>query len=203
LAAPPAGEPPSVSGAPSAPGATNAAGASSTPGATNAAGASATPGATGTLGATGTPGEHEYVVRPGDVLSAIARRTGTSERVLKEANGLKAAEFIYPGQRLKLGAAATAAAAAAVAAATGVVQPEPLAMLPVLTVAAPRPPKEPVSVRQAESTALLPAAAPTGTSDTTDYGVGADNTVIVQAAETLGHYADWSGVSSQGLRSLK
>jgi membrane-bound lytic murein transglycosylase D len=121
---------------------------------------------------------------------------------LKGANGLKAAEFIYPGQRLKLGATATAAAAAAVAAAAGVVQPAPPDMLPVLTVAAPRPPKEPVSVRQAESTALLPAAAPTGTSDTTDYGVGANNTVIVQAAETLGHYADWSGVSSQALRTL-
>ena len=194
LAAPPVAQPPSVPGAPSTPGATNAAGASTTAG--------APPGATGALGATGTPGEHEYVVRPGDVLSAIARRTGTSESVLKEANGLKAAELIYPGQRLKLGAAATAAAAAAVAAATGVVQPAPPDMLPVLTVAAPRPPKEPVSVRQAESTALLPAAAPTGTSDTTDYGVGANNTVIVQAAETLGHYADWSGVSSQALRSL-
>jgi membrane-bound lytic murein transglycosylase D len=181
LAAPPTAEAPIVPGAPSALGAITA---------------------PGTPGATGTPGEHEYVVRPGDVLSAIARRTGTSERVLKEANGLKAAEFIYPGQRLKLGAAATAAAAAAVAAATGVVQPAPPATLPVLTVSAPRPPKEPVSVRQAESTALLPAAAPTGTSDTTDYGVGADNTVIVQAAETLGHYADWSGVSSQALRSL-
>jgi membrane-bound lytic murein transglycosylase D len=142
------------------------------------------------------------VVRPGDVLSAIARRTGTSESVLKEANGLKAAEFIYPGQRLKLGAAATAAAAAAVAAATGVVQPAPAAAPPVLAMAPPRPPKEPVSERQAESTALLPVAAPTGISDTTDYDVGADNTVIVQAAETLGHYADWSGVSSQTLRTL-
>ena len=37
--------------------------------------------------------------------------------------------------------------------------------------------------------------------DTTDYSVGADNTVIVQAAETLGHYADWSKVSAQALLS--
>jgi membrane-bound lytic murein transglycosylase D len=155
------------------------------------------------LGATGAPGEHEYVVRPGDALSAIARRTGTSENVLKEANGLKAAEFIYPGQRLKLGATATAAAAAAVAATTaGVVQPAPAAAPPVLAAAPPRPPKEPVSVRQAESTALLPASAPAGNSDTTDYGVGAGDTVIVQAAETLGHYADWTGVNSQALRTL-
>jgi membrane-bound lytic murein transglycosylase D len=65
-----------------------------------------------------------------------------------------------------------------------------------------RPPKEPVSQRQTDSNALLPVAAPTGNSDTTDYGVGAGDTVIVQAAETLGHYADWSGVNSQTLRAL-
>jgi membrane-bound lytic murein transglycosylase D len=65
-----------------------------------------------------------------------------------------------------------------------------------------RPPREPVSQRQTDSNALLPVAAPTGNSDTTDYSVGADNTVIVQAAETLGHYADWSGVNSQALRAL-
>ena len=52
------------------------------------------------------------------------------------------------------------------------------------------------------STALLPAAAPSGNGDTTDYSVGADNTVVVQAAETLGHLADWSKVSSASLRVL-
>ena len=64
------------------------------------------------------------------------------------------------------------------------------------------PPKEPVSERQAESTALLPAASPAGNADTTDYGVGPGNTVVVQAAETLGHFADWSKVSSQSLLTL-
>jgi membrane-bound lytic murein transglycosylase D len=64
------------------------------------------------------------------------------------------------------------------------------------------PPKEPVSERQTDSNALLPVGAPTGNSDTTDYGVHADNTVTVQAAETLGHYADWSGINSQALRTL-
>jgi len=65
-----------------------------------------------------------------------------------------------------------------------------------------RPPREPVSIRQTDSNALLPVAAPTGNSDTTDYTVGAGNTVIVQMAETLGHYADWSGVNAQALRTL-
>jgi membrane-bound lytic murein transglycosylase D len=65
-----------------------------------------------------------------------------------------------------------------------------------------RPPKEPVSERQTDSNALLPVMAPTENSDPVDYSVGADQAVIVQAEETLGHYADWSGVSSQVLRTL-
>jgi membrane-bound lytic murein transglycosylase D len=32
--------------------------------------------------------------------------------------------------------------------------------------------------------------------------VGANDTVIVQAAETLGHFADWTQVDSQSLRAL-
>jgi membrane-bound lytic murein transglycosylase D len=66
----------------------------------------------------------------------------------------------------------------------------------------PPPPKEPVSQRQAESAALLPAASPTGNVDTNDYGVGPGNTVVVQAAETLGHFADWTKINSQSLRTL-
>ncbi len=66
-----------------------------------------------------------------------------------------------------------------------------------------RPPSEPVSERQAaNSDALLPVTSPTGSADITNYGVGADNTVIVQAAETLGHFADWTQVDSQALRAL-
>jgi membrane-bound lytic murein transglycosylase D len=76
-----------------------------------------------------------------------------------------------------------------------------LAAAPVAAKIAP-PPREPVSARQTDSNALLPVAAPTGSSDTTDYGVGPNDTVVVQAAETLGHYADWLGVNSQALRAL-
>jgi LysM repeat protein len=62
--------------------------------------------------------------------------------------------------------------------------------------------EEPVSERQAMSTALLPAASPSGNGDNTDYSVGADNSVVVQAAETLGHFADWSKVGVNALRAL-
>jgi membrane-bound lytic murein transglycosylase D len=94
------------------------------------------------------------------------------------------------------GAAAPGAAAAG-AAAPGVATPAAPTVAKL-----PPPPKEPVSARQAESTALLPAASPAGNGDTTDYGVGPGNTVVVQAAETLGHFADWSKVSSHSLLAL-
>ena len=64
------------------------------------------------------------------------------------------------------------------------------------------PPSEPVSARQTSGDALLPVRSPTGSSDTTNYEVAADNTAVVQAAETLGHFADWTQVDSQTLRAL-
>jgi membrane-bound lytic murein transglycosylase D len=59
-----------------------------------------------------------------------------------------------------------------------------------------------VSPRQTDSAALLPASPPTGGPDATDYGVGAGDTVVVQAGETLGHFSDWARVDSQTLRKL-
>jgi membrane-bound lytic murein transglycosylase D len=38
--------------------------------------------------------------------------------------------------------------------------------------------------------------------DPSDYFVAADNTIEVQAAETLGHYADWLDIRTQRLRDL-
>jgi membrane-bound lytic murein transglycosylase D len=116
-----------------------------------------------------------------------------------------------PASRAEGAAAGAAAATAATVAATS--QPAealPAAEAPAAAAAGevapalarlPPPPKEPVSERQAESTALLPAASPSGNGDNTDYSVGADNTVVVQAGETLGHFADWSKVSSAALRT--
>jgi membrane-bound lytic murein transglycosylase D len=63
-------------------------------------------------------------------------------------------------------------------------------------------PREPVSKRQTDSAALLPAGPPTGGADTTDYGVAPEGTAVVQVGETLGHFADWSGVDSEKLRAL-
>ncbi|HEY7964581.1 MAG TPA: transglycosylase SLT domain-containing protein [Steroidobacteraceae bacterium] len=64
---------------------------------------------------------------------------------------------------------------------------------------------EPVSAAQAE--ALGPALGPAvsdaeQSADPIDYSVAQDGTIRVAAEETLGHYADWLGVTAARLREL-
>jgi membrane-bound lytic murein transglycosylase D len=63
---------------------------------------------------------------------------------------------------------------------------------------------EPVSASQAEALgpALGPAIETPQTADPIDYSVGSDDTIVVVAEETLGHYADWLGVTAQRLRNI-
>ena len=65
--------------------------------------------------------------------------------------------------------------------------------------------REPVSAAQAEALgpALGPAASDAEQSaDPIDYSVAQDGTIRVAADETLGHYADWLGVTAARLREL-
>ena len=153
--------------------------------------------------------------RRGETLASIAAASGVSLNRLLAANALSTARELARGEVVHIPmpasraeGAAPAIAAAAIAAATSLpTEPLPALEAPAAPEAAPAlahqpPPREPVSERQAMSTALLPAASPSGNGDNTDYSVGADNTVVVQAAETLGHFADWSKVSSASLRAL-
>ena len=63
---------------------------------------------------------------------------------------------------------------------------------------------QPVSAAQAEalSPALGPAAEAEQNPDPNDYSVAHDDTIRVAGDETLGHYADWLGVSTQHVREL-
>jgi membrane-bound lytic murein transglycosylase D len=124
-------------------------------------------------------------------------------------SGAPAAGTAAAGASVSLSAARSGAAGPAAATDTAAVRPAipdttPLKGTDNAQAAArtPSPPKEPVSARQTDGAALLPAGAPAGSSDATDYGVGPADTVVVQAAETLGHFADWSGVNVQALRAL-
>jgi membrane-bound lytic murein transglycosylase D len=161
-------------------------------------------------------GSHK--IRRGETLAGIAAASGVTLNRLLAANGWSADHSAARGQTVRIpppasraeGAGATAAVVVAAlpsnatAAPTPEAAPEtaPESVSPQAVPTPERPPKEPVSERQTGGAALLPAAAPTGNGDPTDYGVGAGDTAIVQAAETLGHYADWLGVSSQALRTL-
>jgi membrane-bound lytic murein transglycosylase D len=152
--------------------------------------------------------------RRGETLASIAAASGVTLNRLLAANGLAGPRELARGEVVHIpmpasraesaGAPAPTVVAPAVAApALAANENEPAPALPAVPPTAKLPPpKEPVSERQAESASLLPAASPSGNGDNTDYSVGADNTVVVQAAETLGHFADWSKVSSASLRAL-
>ncbi|MDB6099768.1 MAG: hypothetical protein JWN58_2471 [Gammaproteobacteria bacterium] len=167
-------------------------------------------------------------MRRGESLAGVAAASGVTVNRLLAVNGWNGARPVERGEIVHIPLPASRADSAetqAIAAATPGVAAAPQppaaktaaapsaavtsaaaadALAPAVPTVAklPPPPKEPVSERQAESAALLPAASPTGNADTTDYGVGPGNTVVVQAAETLGHFADWSKVGSQSLLAL-
>ena len=142
-------------------------------------------------------------IRKGETLAGIAAASGVSLSRLLAANGWSEGHAVTRGQTVRIPPPASRAdTAGAAVPAVAAALPVPAAVPPPSVAAVAPTPKEPVSERQTDSNALLPVGAPTGNSDTTDYSVHADNTVTVQAAETLGHYADWSGISSQALRAL-
>ncbi|MEO7775548.1 MAG: LysM peptidoglycan-binding domain-containing protein [Steroidobacteraceae bacterium] len=158
-----------------------------------------------------------YVVRRGDALSDIARRVKIPEARLVALNQIRNRDSLYEGQRLRLSADeqptpdATVAAVssgppAAAEAATNALLAERRAEVLVATAPARVTARsaEAVSTSQAEAQgpALLPGDNVPIQSDVIDYSIAEDGTLRVVAAETLGHYADWLGVSAQQLRML-
>jgi len=199
-----------------------------------------------------------YVVRRGDSISEITKKTGLSEKQILKINRLKNPNYIYEGQKLALAEPGeTPSPAAVVAAAT----PPPPSVAPSAAVAVPPAPTrpgsavapskpvvapptkpivvasatpaggvpaeeaqresdedaeavaktgrpaaraEPVSAAQAEALgpALGPAVETPQTADPIDYSVAKDDTIYVVAEETLGHYADWLGVTAGRLRQV-
>jgi membrane-bound lytic murein transglycosylase D len=157
-----------------------------------------------------------YVVRRGDSLSAISSRVGVPEQQLLELNRLSDRNFIYEGQKLRV--SATGAAVASPRA--GTVTVTEVAPLPYIVVDAEAQPEErqasereialaqaaePVSEVQAQElgpTLMTGAQAVANAADPSDYTVAEDGTIEVQAAETLGHYAEWLGLRASRLREI-
>ena len=143
--------------------------------------------------------ENRYVVKRGDTLSKIASRHGLSEESLLELNNIRNRNFLYEGQVLAL--ARSARAAPPVEAEVPV---EVVAAAPVPEPASETEAAEPTSEREAEEIgpALVAGTQAAESADPADYSVGDADTVLVQAAETLGHYAEWLDVRASDLRRL-
>jgi len=129
-----------------------------------------------------------HEVRDGESLAAIADRYDADRQELAAINRLSASHAIRAGQLLLI--------------ATGP-EPEPV------TAAVDEPP---TADAEAETEAgggaladagILPVETqPDLAADPADYTVRADGTITIQAAETLGHYAAWSGITSKRLRDV-
>ena len=156
-------------------------------------------------------GSETYTVRNGDSLSKIATRSGLTENELMQLNGLHNKNRIYAGQVLYLRQAPEKSAAAVTVAAAA---PVPVQVAQIeeveeqLMVAEYEQPEEALAEEPASPVAepaqldqiIVPVQA--SLADPNDYSVASDNTIEVQAAETLGHYADWLGLKTQRLRDI-
>jgi membrane-bound lytic murein transglycosylase D len=148
------------------------------------------------------PADGVYRVRRGDTLSIIAQRFGSSEQALAAENDLRDRHRITVGQRLRIPGAETLVVAAA-----SLSPPEPEEPSASFALARETDVKSPALIATA---AVTPAAFPIPTNfpsdlpapDPSDYAVGPGDHVTVQAAETLGHYAEWLEVPTSRLRRL-
>jgi membrane-bound lytic murein transglycosylase D len=154
-----------------------------------------------------------YVVKRGDSLSNIARQAGLTEQALMALNGLKDRNYIYEGQKLQMASVAAEKLPTGTVTITDVTPQPTIADLEAQPEEVPQSEREialaqaaqPVSAAQAEeiSPNLVTGAETTSMSaDPSDYTVADDSTIEVQAAETLGHYADWLGIRASRLREL-
>ena len=140
-------------------------------------------------------GDATHRLRRGETLATIAAQSGVSTARLLAANGWTTPPVLQRGQILRVPLPLTRAQAAR--ADTSSLAREAAAAAPRSPLPAAPSPGVPPPVAS-----LAPAATPTSNSDSTDYRVGPNDTVTVQAAETLGHFADWSGTSVAELRRL-
>jgi peptidoglycan lytic transglycosylase D len=147
-----------------------------------------------------------YRLRRDETLQSVAANLHVTVSRLLANNGWSEAPVLKRGQVLHVplpqSRADKATPEIAEAAAGAEAAPAALAAPPPSSLIVPAPAREPVSEQQTQGEALLPAAAPTGAADPTDYSVADDGTVVVRSEETLGHYAEWTGTSVAALREL-
>jgi membrane-bound lytic murein transglycosylase D len=175
----------------------------------------------------GQPRPRTYRVRSGDTLSGVAARHGLTVQQLASLNGIGTSAMLRIGQNLRLPQDAPAAPVAAVAAAVAAGEPaaavagtkprdpapeqvaEALKAQRAETQAVARARErveeaEPVTASEAreEGPSLGPGGAVARATEAVDLHIADDNSIRVAAEETIGHYADWLGLSASRIRSL-
>ncbi len=135
-----------------------------------------------------------HKVVPGDTVSEIASRYGHSSGDIVAMNGLNRRYQIRVGQVLRLpleGAITTAQVNTAIVAQT---QQTPIPK--------PEPEVQASAIDTGPTEQKLESATIDIFADPSDYTVASDNTIEIQATETLGHYAEWLDLRASGLRRL-
>lgn len=164
------------------------------------------------------PASGEYEVRRGDTLSLIAERHNVPLATVMALNNLSSSGTIFPGQKLVLRNNESVMPATAPAVApVDVVTPAPVVAgnesqdLDDIASNAGEAGIEDQSISLVDSTATAVESNAREDeaqlladlqSDPSDYSVSNDNSIEIQAAETLGHYAEWLGVRAWDIRRL-
>lgn len=164
------------------------------------------------------PADGQYVVRRGDSVARIAGRYGMSEQDLLAMNTIANKNRIYAGQVLRVAAAPEPQPVRISPAPTVAASVEPVSIqvasgesateteLTEITIEeiARAESAEPMTSEEAAGIGpMLPTTAqPDLKADPSDYSVLGDGTIQIQAAETLGHYAEWLDTRAQRLRQV-
>ncbi len=158
------------------------------------------------------PADGLYTVRRGDNLTRIAERFGLSVAELVSLNKLRSRNRISVGQQLRVAPAREAARAEPTASS----HPEATAAFSPARSADSEPRAGDVAdelLAQSAAPADAGDAAPSSDesatdpspgllADPSDYTVASNGTVVVQANETLGHFAEWLGLRASRLRKI-
>jgi membrane-bound lytic murein transglycosylase D len=139
-----------------------------------------------------------YTVRSGDSLASIALQAGIAPEALLGLNALPENVRIYAGQQLVIVGPSPGALAELARLAEADQREEQQAIIAAVLSSAP------VTVAQAleQGPALIQGESAPPSADPIDYSVRADNSLVVVADETIGHYADWLKVPTGTLRTL-
>ncbi len=139
-----------------------------------------------------------YTVRSGDSLASIALQAGLAPEALLNLNSLHEDMRIHAGQQLVIAGPSPSAVAELARLAEADQRDEQQAIIAAVLSSAP------VTEAQAleQGPALIQGESAPPSADPIDYSVRADNSLVVVADETIGHYADWLKVSSGSLRAL-